>query len=299
MSDIDISKFRKLDGGLLLIMQQLLQTGSVTQTASNLNLSQSTISQALGRLRDLFEDPLFLRKPHGIEPTQHALELESQISALIDLASTTLNAGTSFDPAHSDRNFTLSAPEFVTATMAMPLLNLLSTSAPNAGLTFVHSAESEVFEQLRRGELVAAVGRFEESHTDVAVTLLYEDEFCIACRRNHAISRGKQTTEKYQAANHIWANSPTEIIPRDTEFDYSNFKGSIVPRWLTALTIAARSDYIATCPRRLAESQADLLNLDILDLPKPEPITVSIAHRKIVRDKGSEWFIDQIFAVAK
>ena len=127
--DIDISKFRKLDGGLLLILQELLANKSVTRTAQALNLSQSTVSQALGRLRSLFDDPLFVRKPHGLEPTQHALQLEPRISLLIELASDAFNAGQSFDPARSVRTFTLSAPEFVTATMATPLLQHLEAHA--------------------------------------------------------------------------------------------------------------------------------------------------------------------------
>ena len=298
-TDIDISKFRKLDGGLLLILHELLHTGSVTQTAQTLNLSQSTISQALGRLRDLFEDPLFVRRPHGLEPTQHALRLEPQIAMLIDLASSTLDAGQSFDPVRSGRHFTLSAPEFVTVTMAMPLLNLLSDDAPNVGISFVHTPESEVFEQLRRGEVAVAIGRFEHSHVDISQATLYSDEFCVACRHGHPITGRKLTEKKYKAQKHIWANAPSETIQRDAEFDYSDYRGSIVPRWLTALIIAAQSEYIVTCPRRLAESQADLLNLELLDLPKAEPIEIDLAYRKGLRDKGMEWLIQQIHAVVR
>ncbi|MEM7098170.1 MAG: LysR family transcriptional regulator [Pseudomonadota bacterium] len=298
-TDIDISKFRKLDGGLLLILHELLHSGSVTQTAQTLNLSQSTISQALGRLRDLFEDPLFVRRPHGLEPTQHALELEPQIAAIIDLASNTLDAGQSFDPVQSSRHFTLSAPEFVTATMATPLFHRLSDLAPNVGISFVHMPEPEVFDQLRRGEVAVAIGRFDRSHVDIYQATLYLDEFCVACRQGHSIAGRKLTEKRYKAQKHIWANAPSETIERDAEFDYSDYRGSIVPRWLTALIIAAQSDYIATCPRRLAESQAELMNLEVLDLPEPEPLEIAVAFRKGLRDKGTEWLIQQIHAAAQ
>lgn len=296
-TDIDISKFRKLDGGLLLILQELLHTKSVTQTAQALNQSQSTISQALGRLRELFEDPLFVRKPHGLEPTQHALGLEPKIAMLIDIASAAFHAGQSFDPMRSNRSFTLSAPEFVTATMATNLFSRLANTAPHVNVSFVHMPEADVFDQLRRGEVACGIGRFEHAHLDVEQIHLYADEFCVAVRRGHPIAKGKFTEKRYRAEKHIWANAPTEIVQRDTKFDYSDYRGSIVPRWLTALVIAAKSDYIATCPRRLAESQADLLKLTLLKLPKPEPIAVSLAYRKEIKDKGVEWLIDSIRAI--
>ena len=72
MSDIDNDDIRRLDGGLLLVFQTLSRTRQTTATAVRLGLSQSAVSQALGRLRDIYADPLFLRRPHGLEPTARA-----------------------------------------------------------------------------------------------------------------------------------------------------------------------------------------------------------------------------------
>lgn len=293
-TDIDISKIRKLDGGLLLVFQQLLEHGSVTRTALSLDLSQSTISHALSRLRELFGDPLFIRRPHGLEPTQRALQLKPQVEMLLNLTRDTLGIGQSFEPDNSARIFSISAPEFVTATVATSLLAQIEREAPDIGLRFVHLPADEVFEKLRRGEIDAAIGRFEQAPIEVALEPLYDDEFAIACRTGHPISKGNMTAKKYRSALHIWADSPSEIIERDSEIDFSDFHVCIVPRWLTALLIAARSDYVATCPRRLAESHAQLLGLDVLGFPQQKSISVSIASRKNLQDRGVEWFIQQI-----
>src|SRR5690348_16868634 len=115
MSDIDTNKLRRLDGGLLLVFRELLRTGRASQAAARLGLSQPAISHALGRLRDLFDDPLFVRRPHGFEPTRRALDLGPQIERLIGLADAALSPDARFDPAHSRRVFRFGAPEFVTA----------------------------------------------------------------------------------------------------------------------------------------------------------------------------------------
>ena len=86
MSDFDLNQIRRLDGGLLLVFRELLRTRRASTVAERLGLSPSAISHALTRLRDLFNDQLFVRRPHGFEPTRRALELGPKIEALIDLS---------------------------------------------------------------------------------------------------------------------------------------------------------------------------------------------------------------------
>src|SRR4051812_12268396 len=105
MSDIDRNKLRRLDGGLLLVFRELLRTGRASVVAQRLGLSQPAISHSLSRLRDLFDDPLFIRRPHGLEPTLRAQELGPQIEALIGLAARAMDPGGGFDPATSERIF--------------------------------------------------------------------------------------------------------------------------------------------------------------------------------------------------
>src|SRR5262245_7663517 len=105
MTDIDTNKLRRLDGGLLLVIRELLHERRASRVAESLGLSQPAISHALTRLRDLFDDPLFVRRPHGFEPTRRALELGPQIDALIGLAGQALTPDAGFDPAVSRRLF--------------------------------------------------------------------------------------------------------------------------------------------------------------------------------------------------
>src|SRR5471032_1669569 len=98
MSDISQLDIRRIDGGLLLVFRELCRRRRTTAVAAHLGLSQSAVSHALARLRDLFGDPLFLRRPHGLEPTGRALELAPRIDALIDLMGPALRPDPGFDP---------------------------------------------------------------------------------------------------------------------------------------------------------------------------------------------------------
>src|SRR5215813_14937949 len=115
MSDFDQNKIRRLDGGLLLVFRELLRTGRASVAAERLGLSPSAISHALTRLREVFDDPLFIRRPHGFEPTRRAEQLGPQVEALLALAHRTVTRDAGFDPAASTREFRFAAPEFVAA----------------------------------------------------------------------------------------------------------------------------------------------------------------------------------------
>ena len=111
MSEFDNDDIRRMDGGLLLIFRELLTRGRASEAARRLGLSPSAVSHALTRLRDVFRDPLFIRRPHGLQPTQRALELGPRVEALIDLVRATISPAGRFDPAGSRRVFNLAAPE--------------------------------------------------------------------------------------------------------------------------------------------------------------------------------------------
>src|SRR5215510_13495997 len=122
MSDIDKPDIRKLDGNLLLVFRELARTRRTTEAARRLRVTQSTVSHALARLRDLFGDPLFVRRPHGLEPTRRAVALGPRIEALIELADVTLKSEGKFDPKVSERRFMAAAPDFFTALVGARLL---------------------------------------------------------------------------------------------------------------------------------------------------------------------------------
>src|ERR1700748_1346656 len=134
MQDIDFNNIRRMDGSLLLVFHELLREKRATAVAKRLGLSQSAISHALTRLRDIFGDPLFVRRPHGLEPTRRALELQPRIEALLQLADETLERERKFNPKQSNRRFILSAPEFVTALIGARLIETFRTDAPGASV---------------------------------------------------------------------------------------------------------------------------------------------------------------------
>src|ERR1700753_940605 len=98
---------REFDLNLLLVFNQLFQERRVQRVAETLKISQSGVSNALNRLRNLLNDELFVRTAHGMEPTSYAMELANPIAEALTRIQDALDFRTPFDPMTSTRQFTI------------------------------------------------------------------------------------------------------------------------------------------------------------------------------------------------
>ncbi len=297
MSDIDSNNIRRVDGGLLLVFRGLLRRGRTTTVAEELGLSQSAVSHALTRLRDLFGDPLFIRRPHGLEPTQRARELGPRIDALLDRLGETFQRQDTFNPATSERRFTISAPEFITAMIGADLVSIFRKQAPRAQFVIHYQAPSLALGALRRGEIDVALGRFGLLPTEFEIETVYQDHYSVAARKGHPQIKGRITQNQYNTIGHVFAHSESETGAEEAvEFATPRIAcHAAVPGWLTVLTVVAASDAIATVPRKLVARQAKLLGLQVVNTPfRPMSIEVSAIRRSGDQDAGIDWLMSRI-----
>src|SRR5688572_18327776 len=127
LNETDLSR---ADLNLLVLFEVVLEERHVGRAADRLNLSASAVSHALGRLRLLLNDPLFLRTPKGVVPTARAVELAQPIADILARIRGVVAAAEPFDPATSTRRFVLGAPDGVSAVVLPLLLANLRRAAP-------------------------------------------------------------------------------------------------------------------------------------------------------------------------
>lgn len=295
MSDISTNDIRKLDGGLLLVFRGLLRRRRTTAVARELGLSQSAVSHALTRLRDLFDDPLFVRRSHGLEPTRRALELMPRIDALIDQIGDTLKRQEVFNPAESERRFVLSAPEFITSLIGATLVKTFRKLAPKASFVVDFISPDLALEALRRGEIDIAFGPFGPAPGGFVSEIIFTDRYCVVARRGHPELKGRITAAQYATIGLVYAHADSEMAASQRVETPDVVLRGLVPRWLTVLTMVAASDAIATCPQRFAQRQAKLLGLQILKPPfVPYTIEVRAVRRSGSADQGVDWLLERI-----
>jgi LysR family transcriptional activator of mexEF-oprN operon len=304
MYDIDLDDIRRIDGGLLLVFRELCRRGQVTAVAAHLGLSQSAVSHALARLRDLFGDPLFLRRPHGLEPTARTAALAPRIEALIEMMGEALQPEPGFEPARSSRWFRLAATEYAAEAIVARLTGRIRRAAPQAGFVLQFARGYVALDALRRGQIDLVLGRFDSLPHGFVGEVLFEDRYCVVARRDHPTIQGEIDAKAWRTTGHVFVGSYSasdnvvgpaigeDAMPRSEDV----IATAIVPRWEMALAMVAQSDAIATGPRWLAEQQADRLGLQVLAPPQlAPPWQVSVVRREGL-DAGLDWFCGEVKA---
>jgi DNA-binding transcriptional LysR family regulator len=309
MSDFDQVQIRKLDGGLLLIFHELMARRRASEVATHLGLSPSAVSHALGRLRDLFGEALFVRRSHGLEPTQRARELAPRIEELIALIGAAVSSGAAFDPARSRRRFRIACPNGVASLIGERLVAAFREEAPLATFSTRYAILARALRAVRRGEADVALGAFRQIPAGLIARPLFDDDYCVIARRGHPIVRGSVDAATYASIGHLFVGNPDGALADEAPIDraemddaYGELPGpervrtfGYVMQWETAMLVVSADDVLAECPRRLALRYADKLGLQVLDPPyHPFRYTIQAVRRGEGADPGVDWLLAKL-----
>jgi DNA-binding transcriptional LysR family regulator len=298
--DIDQMKLRRLDFSMLLIFRDLVRLQKTTVVAAQLGLSQSAISHALSRLRALFADPLFVRRPNGLEPTLRAMDLLPKIETILRVTQDALEIPSKFDPASSTRSFRLAGNDLVGALIAPSLFGLLRKEAPGCRVAFQFAVGAESLNGLRTNDLDLAIGRIWDLPEDFSATPVFEERFVVVVRKDHPAARTKMGLENYLALDHVLVSFRGGFWGMaDKALKRRRLKRRIVasvPMFMTAMTTVAQSNLAATIPARLAAKHAGQFGLKIFEAPlKIDPFTISLVrHARSASDLGLDWLATKV-----
>lgn len=300
MSEYDKNKIRRLDLTVLLIFLALMRTRKAADVADELGLTNSSISHALKRLRDVFEDELFLRLPHGLAPTAFAMQIEPDVRRAVDAVQAALAGPGEFDPANAAGLIRISANDREVAGLIPDAFTRVTVHAPNLRFSVRSMSHAESLRGLADGTLDLAVGFFREPGDDFERTHVRQETYLVAARRGHPIMQGKMTLKTFTSASHILVSSDgslTGIV--DEGLAVRGLKRKVclaVPNFMPALAIIARSDFIVTLPSSLVIEYAERFQLSYTQPPlEIRPFDVSILrHRRNLRDPMLSWCLEKM-----
>ena len=129
----------RVDLNLLVSLSVLIKEKNVSRAAEKLYLSQPAMSRILGRLRELFDDPLFYRESNGLQPTAKTLELEEQLDAILFSIDNLVNNST-FSAESCEKAFRISTPPLMSKLLTAPLAKAIYDVAPKVTLEEYPSA---------------------------------------------------------------------------------------------------------------------------------------------------------------
>ncbi len=288
---VDLSRF---DLNLLLVFDAVMRERSVLRASRTLNLTQSAVSHALGRLRQLLDDDLFLRDPSGMRPTPRAETLAVPVAEALALLRVGL-APSAFDPAAAELTFTLAASDYVTVALLPHFLAALRSQAPGVTLRIFPLGRLDLAMQMDNGRVDIAISWFETLPPRFRRMELVSDRETIVAPPDHPLTQGPLTLERLLATPHI-AVDLTGLdeagesgfidergLKRRTRIERLSGEHAVplamtetpptltVPNYLIVPDLVMASGMIATLPRRLAEAACHQHNLVLLDPPFDYP----------------------------
>ncbi len=302
MAKVDI---RKLDFTLLQVFSELLRRRKATDVAAHLGITQSTVSHALGRLRDVFEDELFIRRPNGLQPTVRALAMEPAVQALLAGATDLLSPAAPFDPATAHTTIRIGASDYNCSLFVPELLARMHKLAPGLVVSVRPLVRRAAAEALAAGDLDLAIGYFWGRTPGLTIETLLQENYAVVLRRGHpALQKGGLTLKAYVGSDHVLVSHDGDVrgIVDETlaAMGKSRRVAATVPFFFSALAMVERTDLIATVPLRMAQAYAARFGLVVARPP------LRIRHFRIAqawhqRSAGSalrEWACEQIRQVA-
>ena len=273
MVAIGLNDIRALDLNLLRTLDALLDERSVTRAASRLSLTQPAVSGALARLREAFDDPLFVRARHGVLPTPRALALATPVKRLLADAEALVRPP-AFDPATAELLVSVSATDYGQRTLVRPFLTALRERAPRVRVAVWPLEGGRVRDQLEHGDIDLAFTLPEEAPAPFHSRRLHDDRYVCALRAGHpAAAAGGLTLDRFCALDHVLVSPKgggfrgatdvaLEAVGRSRRVALS------VPGFLVLPDMLRASDLVAVVPGRLLSEEPGIALLTPpLDIP--------------------------------
>lgn len=295
-----------VDLNLLVAFEAIFEEKSVTAAAGRLHLGQPAMSAALGRLRSLFDDELFIRMGRHMQPTAKALTLAPEIAAALNQIRHTLESNPSFDPTTSEHSFTIAGSDYISSVILPKLLNHCQQTAPGIDLRLISFEKNEIVSLLEQQTIAIALGTVQSPLRQTSQIPLMEEHFVGICRPGHpAIADPPLSLETFATfPQALFTLRRDETGAVDKVLAQHQLQRRIVlttPYLLTLPTIIAASDIVAVVPSRIAyqfEAQGAIAVFDLpLALP---PWSVSMIWSKLSdQDQACRWLRTTVQALCQ
>lgn len=286
-------QLRMVDLNLLTVFDAVMQEQNITRAAHMLGMSQPAVSNAVARLKVMFNDELFVRYGRGIQPTARAFQLFGSIRQALQLVQNEL-PGSGFEPLSSERVFNLCVCSPLDNYLTSIILNKVNEVAPHIHMVFKSSLNQNTEHQLRYQEIEFVLGYEEFRRPEFACVPLFNDEMVLVVSKKHPRINGPISESELYQEEHAVVSLDRYASFSQPWYDSVDKQSRIAYQGMalvSVLNVVSQTHLVAIAPRRLAEEFSEQLNLQVLPMPlKLNSRTCYLSwHEAAGRDKGHQW----------
>lgn len=293
---------RSVDLNLLPVLDALLRHRSATLAARELDMSQSALSTALGRLRSLLGDELFVRTGRGLQPTARASALAEPVAEIIERVRDRVLQSESFEPRASTREFRIAHSDVGAYVMWPRIVRAVHAQAPGLRLLLRTPRQEDIAPALGEAQIDLAIGSFPRLPESLFQQRLFDRDNVGLVARGHRLIGRKLTLRAFAAVPQIVVRGTSGIQDRVDEHlaRHGLHRDDCIelPSYLMIPPLLEVGGRLAVMPGQLAEAFARHGHFVSLPLPFTLPASTIRMHwhRRFNDDAGSRWLRNVITA---
>ena len=292
----------RIDLNLFTVFDAIYREGGITPASRRLHLSQPAVSHALGRLRELLNDPLFERRGHEMVPTPLARSLADRVASSLGNLEQMLQRVGHFEPGTAQRCFTVAARDSHELRFLPALMDRIGHEAAHIHIASVRIDRRDLEEDLQSGEVDVALDVALPLSSDVRRERIGAEPLVVLARAAHPIVQGTLDIETYTSLSHVLITGRR----RGGGYEDSALARLGLSRHIkmrcqhhaAANQVVSRSDLLATMTRSQASMVNGQTDNQLLPFPAEVPPLESFLywHSNVEEDPASQWFRAQLRA---
>jgi len=295
----------KYDLNLLPVLLVMMEERNVTRAAERLGITQPALSNALNRLRETLNDPLFIRERYGMRPTPMAMELAQVVGAALSSIDNVILGQQEFNPQQATRLFTLAPNSYVEFVMMPAIVASLRERAPGIRIRLTPFGNDIAETGVISGNTDMLLGRIVEPPDNLVVQHLMDEGLACVVRADHPRVGDSLSAEQYEQLKHVNVLPPGRMRAGLYQaLEQRGLRRQVavsVTHFLAVPEMIAVTDYCATLPRLICNHLSRDRRLRIL----PAPVDLGTFpvemgwHARYRNDPAHRWFRTLVTEVAQ
>jgi len=292
-------RLNKLDLNLFVVFDALYREGGVTKVAVLLNITQPAVSNALSRLRKMFNDPLFVRTPNGMQPTPVADSMIGDVRQALLLLSNSMAGAQQFEPLRSEKVFSIGMTDLSQVLVLPKLLGQLAHLAPGVTVNSYYVARERATEELKAGTMDLLIDALLVNAKALEHQQLAAFPYVVAMRKGHALEQQPMSQGGYLAARHVHVSSRRrgrgQVDSALHAIGQQRHVAMRVDNYLVAAQVTSQTDLLWAAPAALTH----LFPLQTQPLPiAVEPLPLHLFWSKSsTNDPANRWMRELLVAL--
>lgn len=284
-------RLSQVDLNLFIVFDAIYQQRNLTRAAEVLCITQPAVSNALGRLRNTLNDPLFVRTSQGMSPTPMAENIVGRVQEALQLLNTSVTEGEVFQPDQANKVFRLSMNDMAEAMILPGLLETLQELAPNVSVECFHVPRDLVERELAAGSLDFALDVPLISGTQICTTSMVKQRYACVVRKDHPFVHDSITLDEFLELDHILVSSRRKGMSYvDVALNRLGRHRKVkvrVQHYQVAPMLVAKTNLALTIPMSMAQKY----DMKVLELPFSLPALDwnLYWHTSADQDKANIW----------